>query len=192
MRLYIQTMGHETHTTVQRAIAGNADALETLWREHRHWLAIVALSHTPRDTDLEDVMQDIAVAIIKDIHRVRDPQAIRGWLRGVAINVSTSAGRKSTRRRAALNGLAARLSRSEPREHHRADDDLRALHALIASLPEMYREPLLLSAWRGMTHAQIGELLSLPTATVETRIRRARRLIREMASPKLAQAIAPS
>lgn len=185
-------MGHETHTTVERAIAGDAAALEALWREHRSWLAIVAFSHTPTDTDLEDVMQDIAVAVIKDIHSVRDPEAIRGWLRGVAMNVSTSAGRESTRRRAALNGLAARFLRSEPREHHPADDDLQALHTRIASLPEMYREPLLLSAWRGMTHAQIGDLLSLPTATVETRIRRARRLIREMASPKLGQVIAPS
>ena len=62
---------------------------------------------------------------------------------------------------------------------HKVENVQRA--ALIGSLPESYREPLLLFTVRGMGHKQIAQLMNLTPTAVETRIRRARRLMRERA-----------
>jgi RNA polymerase sigma-70 factor (ECF subfamily) len=49
----------------------------------------------------------------------------------------------------------------------------------IAALPELYREPFVLKHLEDMSYKQIGELLDLPPDTVETRLVRARRLLRD-------------
>jgi RNA polymerase sigma-70 factor (ECF subfamily) len=52
-------------------------------------------------------------------------------------------------------------------------------------LPAIYREPFALRHLEGWTYAEIGTVLDLPLETVETRLVRARRLLREMLSGKV-------
>jgi RNA polymerase sigma-70 factor (ECF subfamily) len=54
--------------------------------------------------------------------------------------------------------------------------------ALARTLPEGYREPLLMRCVRGMSYKQIGAVLDLPETTIETRIARGRRMLRELAT----------
>jgi len=58
---------------------------------------------------------------------------------------------------------------------------------LARELPDGYREPLLLKCVRGLSYRQIGELLGLPETTVETRIARGRKMLRERAEADEAQ-----
>ena len=53
--------------------------------------------------------------------------------------------------------------------------------ALARKLPDAYREPLMLRALQGMRGRHIASILNLSEATVETRIARARRMLRELA-----------
>ena len=50
------------------------------------------------------------------------------------------------------------------------------------ALPDGYREPLFLKAVQGLSYRNIAEILGLPETTVETRIARARRMLRDAAS----------
>jgi RNA polymerase sigma factor (sigma-70 family) len=177
-------MGRLTHETVEHAIAGDAAALEALWVVHRGWIAAVALAHAPRSADLEDIMQDIALNMVRSIHTVREPAAIAGWLREIARNTSVAAGRKATRRRVAFARHALHLTTAafDENEAGEKSDDLDLLRQLVETLSENYREPLLLCAVRGMSHKQIADLLDLTPTAVETRIRRARRMLRDRAA----------
>ncbi len=51
----------------------------------------------------------------------------------------------------------------------------------VGQLPEAYREPLMLRAMHGLRSKRIGEILGVPAPTVDTRIARARRMLREQA-----------
>lgn len=53
---------------------------------------------------------------------------------------------------------------------------------LARGLPEGYREPLLLRCVKGMSYREIAKVLELPETTIETRIARGRRMLRELAS----------
>lgn len=53
--------------------------------------------------------------------------------------------------------------------------------SLARELPADYGEPLLLRAVQGLSYRQIGAILGLPESTVETRIARGRRMLREAA-----------
>ena len=68
-----------------------------------------------------------------------------------------------------------------PNEGDGHDGEVQRMLSLAMELPETYREPLMLRAVRGLSSRQVGEILDLPIATVDTRVCRARRMLRELA-----------
>jgi RNA polymerase sigma-70 factor (ECF subfamily) len=55
----------------------------------------------------------------------------------------------------------------------------------IRALPALYREPFVLRHLQGWSYRQIAETMGLPVDTVETRLVRARRLLREALDGKV-------
>lgn len=168
---------------VERAISGDSQALERLWEQHRRWSAAILLAHKPADAELDDLLQDIAMTLVRKIHELRDPALFKPWLRRLTINTAITAGRRrKTRLRLvkpmsnpdAIDQVEARTA-----DHNAAHEEGRRLLDLAQRLHPDYREPLLLKCVRGMRYKQIADVLGLPVTTVETRITRARRMLRE-------------
>lgn len=173
---------------VRRASAGDPRAAEQIWKSHRRWVAAVLLAHKPRQADLEDLLQEVALAVVQKINQLDDPAALKPWLRMVALNAARATGRKQTRRRGLLRLVrpdvpeeGAGTSDLSTQNTHQRQERARQLSALIEHLPEAYRECVLLRCARGMTHKQISDITGLPETTVETRIARGRRMLRELA-----------
>lgn len=176
---------HEDGAGIQArsALRGDPDAIRQVWETHRRWIAAVLLAHKPREVDLEDLLQDVAMTVVSRIREVRDPEALRGWLRTVAINTARAAGRTQSRRRARRAPRAVTLddtpAPTNPLDLGQREHARRTLE-LAADLPESYREPLLLRCVQGMSYRAIGRVMDLPETTVETRIARGRRMLREL------------
>lgn len=164
--------------------------MQRVWRDHRRWVAAILLAHKPREADLDDLLQVVAVSVVRKIGELRDPGALKPWLRTVAINAARAAGRETQRGRRKLKLVRHELSagqtpRSEPTSPDTETATLeegRRLMDLARTLPEGYREPLLLRCVQGMSYRQISEITGLPETTIETRIARGRRMLRDLAS----------
>lgn len=171
------------------------ERLRKIWEDNRRWVAAILLAYKPRWADLEDLLQEVASSVVAKSSELRDPGAIRPWLRQVAINAARLAGRKGKLR------LTKSLEESGPVEPGSVappesptqaapavlgrEEECRRLTEVLALLPDGYREPLYLKAVQGLSYRQIGHILGLPETTVETRIARARRMIRELSSQPL-------
>ena len=143
-----------------------------LWHENRAWLAAVLHAHRPAGAEVDDLLQEVAVALVRHADRLELDRA-RPWLRRVAINIAADAARRGKVRRRA----APQLPVSAAPETRDADASRGALAAAMALAPQ-YREPLLLCL-RGLPQRAIADIMELPLTTVETRLVRARRMIRE-------------
>jgi RNA polymerase sigma-70 factor (ECF subfamily) len=170
---------------VVAAISGDAEALQRVWNDNRRWVAAVILAHKPRWADLDDLLQEVAVSLVRKVGEVRDPSALKPWLRTVAMNASLASAR-SGRKRARDTGIEddntyrGRSVRPEVDSEDREEG--RRLMVLAEKLPDGYREPLLLKALHDLSYREIGAILELPETTIETRIARGRRMLRELAS----------
>jgi len=165
---------------VAAAMAGEGDAIRALWQRDRRWVAAVLLAHKPAFEDLEDLLQEVAVTFVSKISTLRDESNFRAWLRTIALNTARAAGRSGKYRPRLELPPEDRLPRRGRLDHHLTiDEQYRDILRRVAQLPDAYREPLLLRAVRGLRSRQIGELLGIPPATVDTRIARARRMLRE-------------
>ncbi len=165
------------------AIAGDREAISAIWILHRRWVAAVILTYKPREDDLEDLLHDVAMSLVSKISTVRDPRHVRAWLRTVAINAARASVRsRQSRPQLRLVGTPED-EKTVPAidESIVRDEESRRMLSLVANLPDDYREPLMLRALHGMRSKQIAAVLDLPEATIDTRISRARRMLRELA-----------
>ena len=177
--------GSALDAVVESAIAGDRDALNGLWHQSRRWVGAILLAHKPREAEIEDLLQAVAMQLCRKISTLQEPRAFKSWLRTVAINVAREEGRKTTRRRRSILRLVgmeqASREASESAQTIAADsDESQRIYQAALSLPAGYREPVLLRCVRSMSYQQIGEVLDLPTTTIETRIARGRRMLREL------------
>ena len=196
MQQHGSTDDHETpdspseRTRVERAQAGDRDAAQQLWRMNRRWVAAIVLAHRPRTIEVDDLMQDVAVRLLAKIDTLRDASAFKPWLRRIIINICRGAARsdKPTLRLATTGMADAEESRvlhepagvlPEPEELLGRKDAAAMLLQQAMSLPAEYREPLLLRCIQSLTYQQISDILDLPITTIETRLARARRMLRE-------------
>lgn len=157
---------------------------EAAVRQHERWLRGVIYAVTGRLDLVDDVFQEVWIRACRQIHGVRDPKRIRGWLYRVARNAAIDA-RRSLRRQRGVSLDA--VPGDGPGEHH-SDPATRLMQSelrerllrAVEALPMRYREPFVLRHLEDWSYAQIAELLGLSLETVETRLVRARRLLREM------------
>jgi len=170
---------------VRRAMSGDGVALSELWRRSRPWLCTVILGHRPPETEVEDLLQEVAVRVVAEVHTLREPEAFRGWLRSIAVNVSRTALRRSQVQRRHRCDLGQGLqehperSRAEQGRDEALRQDLHRVMDLLESFHPDYREPLLMKSLHGWSQREIAASLGIPETTVESRLVRARRMLRK-------------
>ena len=172
---------HAGQGTVADAIRGDREAMQALWQQHRRWIAAVLLTYKPRQAELEDLLQEVAMTVVKKIHTLQDEANVRAWLRVVAMNVARAAARSANSRpQMALVGEDVESPAPATDDHVAGDEQFERVMNATGLLPEEYREPLMLRAMHGMRSRQISNILGIPPATVDTRVARARRMLRQI------------
>jgi RNA polymerase sigma-70 factor (ECF subfamily) len=178
-----------------KAHRGDTAALRELWQINRRWIAGVLLAYKPRHAELDDLLQEVALTMVRKIDAVREPEALTAWLRAVAINTARLAARSEQRRpeHKGASSLRARNAGPVPLNDDaladstafesdlvaaRREEGQRLLNSVLA-LPEAYREPVLLRSVKGMSYREISAITGLPETTIETRIARGRRMLRD-------------
>ena len=80
---------------------------------------------------------------------------------------------------------AVAVVRPSPVEQVTLSEQQRIVLGSIQGLPALYREPFMLRHLEAWSYRQIAEHLEVPIKTVETRLVRARRLLREALKNKV-------
>jgi len=177
------------HALVGQAQRGSRVAADRLVREHEGWVRSVVYGVTGRRDLVDDVVQQVWTQVWQRLGSLSDPRRLRAWLYAVARNAAIDASQDRRRRSAvALDAVADRLGDAQacnPLRSAAADELRETLLRAVEALPALYREPFALRHLEDWSYAEIGELLGLSVETVETRLVRARRLLREMLGGKL-------
>jgi RNA polymerase sigma-70 factor (ECF subfamily) len=183
--------GEALRSLVAEVQRGDRPAADRLVREHDSWLRSVIYGVTGRADLVDDVIQQVWMQVWEGLDTLKDAGRLRSWLYAIARHAAIDAG-MARKRREVLTTSMERLpetdrSRDEisPVQHAIGGELRTTLLRAVEGLPALYREPFALRHLEGWTYAQIGEVLELPVETVETRLVRARRLLREMLNGKV-------
>jgi RNA polymerase sigma factor (sigma-70 family) len=175
------------------AAAGDDQAFAVLVRRHKESLYRLLRRYTGDPEDAYEAAHEAFIAAWAAIDRYDPSRSFGSWLRTIAINKARDRGRRALVRRLLFG--AKPLEESEAMEvadpSAAADDDIaaqqqrRKLDQVIATLPPQLKEPLLLTAFEGLSQQEAGDILGVSAKTIETRIYRARKLLAERLAPGL-------
>ena len=163
---------------------GESDALVELMRRNGAWIRGVIFAACGDAGAVEDVQQQVWLSAWRRAGSLAEPAKWRGWLYALAYHAGVDAARKATRRRRLLRRVLEwlpprRAAADEATRRVILDEDHRRALRAVRDLPDIYRGPFVLRHLAGWTYRQIAEAMDLPEETVETRLVRARRLLRD-------------
>lgn len=168
---------------VDAVCKGDPYAFGELVRRHDRWVRGVIFGVLGDHDRLDDVAQQVWMAMWQRIGKLRDSARWRPWLYRIARNAAIDAGREATRRRdRTQHADPALLDQSSDRTldgRLSGDEQHGKVLNAIRALPGLYREPFVLRHLNGWTYKEIAEVMGMPVDSVETRLVRARRLLRE-------------
>ena len=159
-----------------------SDVFEILARQHADMLAAFLRSLVRRPEIVDGLCQEtmmVAWRRLADYDRERD---FGPWLRGIAIRVVMHHRRKSRRdflscEPDVLEGLESRMRSLEGVAADSFRERAERLRGCIDRLPEMQREVIDLSYFRGMLLKQIAEAVEASEEAIKKRVQNARRLL---------------
>jgi RNA polymerase sigma-70 factor, ECF subfamily len=158
---------------VSAARDGDRGAFGTLYERYARFVHGVLLANIERD-DVPDLLQDVFLRALRQLHTLRDPSAFGGWIGAMARNEARMHHRGARDTEALSDQHPSAVAERVP-DGLAMDDVLRALRAL----PERYREPLTLRLVEQMGGEEIAVRLGLTHGTVRVYLHHGIRLLRE-------------
>ena len=174
-----------------RLRSGDPEAFGRIFDDHARAVHQHAFRVTGNWATAEDVVSLTFLEAWRLHEKVRpDGDGLLPWLLGIATNVLRNTARAARRHQAALSRVPLRdtvpdfadelVGRMEDAER------LAAAQRALRRLRRGEREVFTLYVWAGLDYAAVAEALGVPIGTVRSRLSRARRRLRELASEELA------
>jgi RNA polymerase sigma factor (sigma-70 family) len=120
----------------------------------------------------EDAFQATFLVLIRKASAIRVRDSLGPWLVGVAYRTAASA-RAASARRTVIEHDAARRESRQPADPERQELE-QAVRDEVDRLPALYRRPVQLCYFGGLTHEQAARQLACPVGTIRSRLSSAR------------------
>lgn len=168
-----------------RARVGDVWAYSALFDRHSR----AVYNFCFRRTGSWSTAEDLTSLVFLEAWRARDRvelerESALPWLYGVALNLTRNHQRTLRRRRRALERLAPPPALPDVADDTvarlAAEQRMREVLALVASLPQADQDVLAVCVWSGMSYQDAADALDVPIGTVRSRLSRARSRLAEL------------
>ncbi|MDQ1473420.1 MAG: polymerase sigma-70 factor, subfamily [Bryobacterales bacterium] len=153
---------------VRAAQAGDRAAFGEIYHQFARMIHGILLAHV-RYSDAEDLMQDVFVRALQRLPALRETGALGGWLASIARHAAFD----HHKRIRLLDALPEKLAGGG-----RPDCEAFEVLGMIQTLPESYRETLVLRLVESMTGPEIAARTGMTAESVRVNLCRGMKLLR--------------
>jgi RNA polymerase sigma-70 factor (ECF subfamily) len=173
MMTMVATAVEEDEGLIRAAADCDRGAFGELYVKYARMVHGILLSRVPAG-DAEDLVQDVFMSAMRQLRGLRTATAFRGWLGAIARNRAIDYFRDA-RREAPMDESVERERGARP-----ADPAAFEVLDLIRSLPEAYRETLILRLVEGLTGPEIAQQTGLSPDSVRVNLCRGMKMLRSL------------
>jgi RNA polymerase sigma-70 factor, ECF subfamily len=168
-------------TWVAAARDGDRAAFGRLYERYARMVHGVLLAKVPVG-DVDDLVQDVFIRALRRLSTLRETRSFGAWLTAIARNVANDYHRRSVPKEsltddASDNEVQVRTSSREPA------GPAAAVLEVVRSLPDAYRETLILRLVEGMTGPEIAARTGMTHGSVRVNLHRGMEQLRARLSP---------
>lgn len=142
-----------------------------IWTLYADDIKYFILSKVKDHAMADDLLQETFIKAHTKLNTIKDDNKVKSWLFTIARHTVLD----YFRQREIVYEMTDEDFIFEDQKIDHTEID--CLRGIIKRLPKKYRDPLFLSAIKGMKQAQVSRQLHLPLATVKSQIQRGRKLI---------------
>jgi RNA polymerase sigma-70 factor, ECF subfamily len=153
---------------VRAAQGGDRAAFGALYAQYGRLVHGILMSHVSYQ-EAEDLMQDVFLKALDRLPSLRDPYAFCSWLIAITRRTATDCQRSKKPEVEVHDEIAGRTP---------PDEQALFIMSAIRSLPECYRESLILRLVEGMTGPEIAAQTGLKPDSVRVNLCRGMKLLR--------------
>jgi RNA polymerase sigma factor (sigma-70 family) len=153
--------------------------------EHGRWLRTVIRARLGEPQAVDEVMQEVSLAAVKQSSPLEDASKVAPWLYRLAVTQSLLYRRKMGRSRKLTDRYAERNRpkegdnrESDPLDWLLSEERRTKIREAMQRLPKRDAEMLLLKYSENWSYNQLAEHLGISHSAVESRLHRARRKLR--------------
>ncbi len=150
--------------------------LEHIWHEFAEKLGQFIRARVSDPATAEDILQDVFLKIQQRLGQLQDSAKLQGWIYLIARNAVIDHYRTRKETVPVPETLPAAAAENDP--------EIEALKAsfrrMIHSLPEPYREALVLTELEGCTQKELAERLGISLSGAKSRVQRARSQLKKV------------
>jgi len=180
-------------TLVERSRDGRRDAFEELVRMYNRKVFALAYGFVRDRATADDLAQEVFLKAYQALPSFRAESGFGTWVYRIAVNHIKDYLRKSSRRRTVSldevsEGPAAVDDGAETRvREHDEENRRREVFRVLETLPPKYRMILTLRDVEGLPYEEVARVLGVAPGTVDSRLFRARRMLRKKMNPYLGE-----
>lgn len=157
----------------------------TQLNQNRRWLMSVLRSRINNQHVVEDLYQEVSLAVLRQASRPTDPAKVAPWLYRLAIRHAINFHRKTGRQKRLQHSIQQKVETERPVDHDALDwlvqtEQRSLVGQAIDKLSPKDREILTLKYSENWTYKQLAEHLGASTNTIEYRLIRARKQLRKL------------
>ncbi len=161
-----------------RAVAGDLDAFDLLIDRHAAWVIGWLAARVPVGVDPDDLAQEVFMVVYRNREAIRKQKSFSSYVFGVARRILLAEGRRTRRRVEAVRTLGEKAEATAARLESFELLDCEALRNAVRSLPDELGEVVHVYYSSKVTYEEAAGVLGVSRATVQSRLRRALKLLR--------------
>jgi RNA polymerase sigma-70 factor (ECF subfamily) len=176
---------------IVRAVrSGRRDAYDELVRRYAAKIRAICWSKLGRRGPVDDMVQEAFLRAYRAIATLTEPEKFGSWLYGIAVRACLDWLKAKERSQVTFSALGPDvrpddLPGGQPRPLPEENDRHRKVLDEVQSLPEIYREVVMMFYYRKQPYVEMSAMLGISPAAINARLSKARAMLRE----RLARAV---
>lgn len=175
----MSTIAPSSFSLDTRAVNLSRDEFASLVAEHQGAVCAVAYSTLGDRAASEEIAQEAFLLAWRKLPELGEPPKLPGWVCGIARNLAKNARRRSGRVEASDTLDEVASSKSGPLDDLLDKESEALVSRALDTLPESYREVLVLFYRQDQSIRQVAEALEITEATAKQRLSRGREKLTE-------------
>ena len=166
---------------IDKCLNGDSDAFGLLVDKYKAGIFALAYGKVGNPQDAEDITQEAFLKAYRKLRTLRRLDDFFAWLYSITVNLCKDWVQTQSRRpdREYIEDPDNEILQHPSVNTYREGLVYESLYDALGALPEMYRQVLTLHYLGGMKSREIAQFLGRAKNTVDTRLRRARLLLKE-------------
>lgn len=173
-------MPPEDSALVRACLAGDPDAFEGLLDRYRDRIFSFILRMVRNTSDAEDLAQETFLKAFRGLSSYDATRPLLSWLFRIAHNTVIDFKRKTSPGTVSMDDedVPPLANGTSPEKEVDARLEAELVDRLLAALPSIYREALLLKHKEDLNYPEMARILGVPEGTLKARVSRARDMLK--------------